>query len=107
MPHYRLVLLSFMCLAVLRITWSRLIPTRFGSQLAATTVTALLPTVAVFYYGLVLIGLCTRGQFISLNLIASYSTQLPDLADAIGISTPLTLSALIFGYSLLLPCEDT
>ena len=102
LPHYRLVLLSFLCLAVLRITLSQLILNRFVTQLAAASVTVLLLIILILYYSLVLVGLGSWGQVISYDLIASYATQIPDLADTLGISIFLAVCAILFGYALLL-----
>ncbi len=101
LPHYRLVLLALLSLTLGRIILFRLIWNEFGSQLAAAIITAFFLIVLLFYYGLVLIGLGSWGQVISVDLITSYATQLPDLAKTLGIPLFLAISALGLAYAFL------
>jgi glucan phosphoethanolaminetransferase (alkaline phosphatase superfamily) len=101
LPHYRLVLLALLSLILSRIILSRLIWNQFGLQLAAAIIAAFFLFVVLFYYGLVLVGLGSWGQVASLDLIASYATQLPDLAETLEIPLLLAISTLAFVYALL------
>ena len=71
---------------------------RAGTALLAT---AFFLTMLV-YYALVLVGLEYWGRVISWELVASYATQMPVLADTLGISLPLAVGAVALVFSAML-----
>jgi glucan phosphoethanolaminetransferase (alkaline phosphatase superfamily) len=101
LPHLRLVLVILLGAALLRIVFARTMSGTAPSQVAASLVVAMLALFLYSYYGLVLIGLQTWGQVISIDLITSYAMQLHGLADALGIPMILGTGVLGLVYVLL------
>ena len=97
--HLRLVMLSLLALALLRILLAICIKSDRASRVAAAALVAALLACMTGYYALVLIGLQSWGRVVTWDLMAAYSTQVPALADALGISLPLVAAAL--GLALL------
>lgn len=102
LPHFRLVLLVFLTLALIRIILFHLIPGKFNSQFSASIIIAFALLLLVLYYSLVLVGLNSWGQVISVDLITSYLAQLPELAETLGISLFIATGLLGSVYVLLL-----
>jgi glucan phosphoethanolaminetransferase (alkaline phosphatase superfamily) len=55
----------------------------------------------LLYYPLVLTGLSAWGHVISWDLIRSYALQTPQLADALGISIPLSVGGLLLILAII------
>jgi glucan phosphoethanolaminetransferase (alkaline phosphatase superfamily) len=101
LPHLRVAVLIFMTLTLIRVIFLWLIPGKAGPQQAASIVVALALLVMISYYCLVLVGLRSWGQVISLDLIISYAIQLPELSETVGISLAVTTCAIMLIYALL------
>lgn len=98
LPHYFLVTLTLLTLALTRVMLSRLIPAEATARLVSSMVAALLVGTMILYYGLVLIGLHSWGRVISWQLIVTYAAQAPKLAEAIEVSLPLAIGVLALFY---------
>ena len=101
LPHFRLVLLGWLTVAVCRALLSVVFRAEGASRVACAFVTSLALLVLVSYYGAVLTGLQSWGQVISWELISSYAIQLPALADALGLSTALIGLAFLVLFGLV------
>jgi glucan phosphoethanolaminetransferase (alkaline phosphatase superfamily) len=102
LPHLLVVAVLLLGLAVTRMAMARLIPHEAGARWASAVVISMLLGTMLAYYALVLVGLQSWGRVISWELIASYAPQAGQLADAIGISVPLSAGALVLAYAGLL-----
>ncbi|HYL87554.1 MAG TPA: sulfatase-like hydrolase/transferase [Burkholderiales bacterium] len=90
-PHLRLVLALFVAFALLRLLLWRFVHETAGRLGAALAGSALL-AVLLAYYVLVLVGLQFWGRVVSWDLIRTYGDQVPDLADALGVSLALVVA---------------
>lgn len=99
--HLRLVLVAWLCIALLRLAFSRLIPApRIARALSALVVASAIMIMAV-YYCAVLIGLSSWGRVISWDLIRSYAVQAPALIDALGLSVWMVAGSLTVLYAVV------
>ena len=98
--HLRLLVLPFVAFALLRLVVARTAPPALARSLAALAGSALAAGVAL-YYAVVLTGLQYWGRVVSWDLIRAYADQVPNLADALGISFPAALAAGALAYLAL------
>jgi glucan phosphoethanolaminetransferase (alkaline phosphatase superfamily) len=102
LPHLHLVLISYVSLAIVRITLHVSVPGERAAKWISALVMASAIAIMLAYYALVIIGLQTWGRVISWDLITSYGRQVVPLADALGISLVVVLGIVLFAYGLLL-----
>ena len=99
-PHLYVVALLYLFVVLVRLLVRKLIPRRPAeiiSGLVLSAVVCLLWT----YYALVLIGLASWGKVISWDLIRTYASQLPMLAQTLDFSLPIAAMALALVYALI------
>lgn len=101
LPHLYLVLVSLLGLTVVRIVLHRLIRAQRIQYLIASGIAAVVLMAISLYYGLVLIGLYTWTRVVSLDLITSYVTQLPELMETLGLSIAHAGLLLAVAYACL------
>lgn len=102
LPHFYLVGLAFLALVTLRLAMFWMIPAQAWAQLAASLLTSAMLAVMIVYYCLVLIGIQSWGRVISWDLITSYSSQIPQLLDALEIPFFIAASGIALAYMSLL-----
>lgn len=99
LPHLRLVLLFWFCATFARFLLGRLIQHPAAIRLSTTVLLSLAFALIVAYYAAVLVGMQSWHRVISWELITSYATQVPYLADTLEISLPV--SAMVIGLIYL------
>jgi|SRR5690348_17325036 len=101
LPHLRVVLVGFIALLVVRAVLYRLIRNPRAAVVASSVVSTVVLASLIAYYALVITGLSYWSRVISWDLIRTYSRQLPALADALGVSLPYCIAALVVFVVLL------
>jgi glucan phosphoethanolaminetransferase (alkaline phosphatase superfamily) len=100
-PHLRFILVLLLGFAAVRFTLALLIRSQTAYRLAAAAAASALFALMSSYYALVLVGLHSWGRVITWELMQSYSTQIPFLAEVVGVSLPAALCALtLFGLGV-------
>lgn len=99
--HLRLVLVGWLCVALLRLALRRLIPAQGVARALSAFLVASAITIMVMYYCAVLVGLSSWGRVISWDLIRSYAVQARVLTEALGLSFPLVAASLLTSFGVV------
>lgn len=97
---YPVALLAALAL-LLKALLYRTLGRRTPVQAAYSVFYVTLLTLALAYYSLVLIGLRSWGKVISEELIGAYARQASGLCEAMGLSYPAVLGALVLGWLVM------
>jgi glucan phosphoethanolaminetransferase (alkaline phosphatase superfamily) len=93
-PHLRLVLALLLGFAAVRLALALAIGSGVAYRLAAASAATALFALMSSYYALVLAGMHSWGRVVTWELVESYSTQIPFLAEVMDIPLLAALGAL-------------
>lgn len=93
LPHLGLIGIPIAAFALMRLTLAACAAPLAAQRLLTAAVAWLLFAAMASYYVLVAIGLEYWGRVISWDIIASYARSATELAEALGLSVPLTAGA--------------
>lgn len=101
LPHLRIVLIGLLNLSLIRIMLYTVVRHPATLRIVSAICISALLFMVLSYYGLVLAGLKSWGQVITWDLISSYAAQMPETADALGMSLFVLLAAPAAIYAAL------
>lgn len=99
--HFVLVLIAFLAVTLARIALWRLVSHKHVARLLTSCVISAALVVVVLYYSLVLIGLHSWARVVSWELITSYTAQLPELLDSLGLTLHYVAAIFACLYAVL------
>lgn len=82
--HLVVIALPLVAILLARLTISRYVARAILSRTAATAVTGSVLVALILYYGLVIVGLSSWRAVISWDVVPSFLTQVPQIAEVIG-----------------------
>lgn len=97
-PHLHLILIVWVLLVSLRLTYGRFIPREGFSRHISALILSLALFAVLVYYTIVIVGLESWGQVVTWDLIKSYARQFGALMDAVGVAPITVVGAIALLY---------